>query len=255
MISRFSSTLLTSLMVVGMFFSTGAKAQLESEPDTGSRIAKDAQEMQKTKVRVLMKDVARCVYVKHPDLVLRLLQSSDAGAVDFDRLGFKEGDFLKRFSLSTCLSRSMDRGMSLAQLRLNATVLRSALAEEAYLSARRRTPGIIPEGQPETLLNRYFTSSDNSANSRAFGAFTDCVVYKAPQEADAVLRTQPGSQQEKGAVRALIPALSSCIVKDQEMTLTESGIRTIVADGLWSRNHYGAMADGETTAAATPAED
>lgn len=254
MTPKISTPFLASLMMVGMCFPIIAEAQLAPEPQTGSRFAKAAEQIEQTKLRIMMKDMARCVFSKQPNLVRKLLQSSDVGGVDFERLGVSEPNLIKRFPLSTCLVRSMDDQVSTAQLNLNTTTLRSVLAEEVYLS-EYNTPIEIPDGQSETLANRYFTPSDNNAKSAAFGAFTDCVVYKSPQDADAVLRTRPGSEQEKTAVRALIPALSACIIKDQEVTLTEAGIRTIVADGLWSRSHYGSMAICDSTAVGTPAED
>ncbi len=80
--------------------------------------------------------------------------------------------------------------------------------------------------------------------------FADCITFADVTGADALLRTGPATNDEGAAVRKLMPALSACVVAGQNLALTPSSIRSVVADGMWSRYHYGTKIVAAATAGA-----
>ncbi|MXP42379.1 hypothetical protein GRI75_12085 [Altererythrobacter soli] len=215
--------------------------QPEPYKRTGSRIAKPVEQLDAGGARQMLKGVARCVYHDQPDTVERYLRSSDPLAVDYASFGIAQADVIKEFDLPACMNETKAAFQLRTSMRMSGPAFRVALAEEAYLG--RHTDALkLPADGPEMLTNRFFVQAASMPQAQALGAFADCVVFHAPAEADDMLRTAPGTKAESDAARALVPALSECLVAGREVRLDEKGIRDIVADGLWSRSHYGQTA-------------
>lgn len=223
-------------------FSTPAFAQddnelLESEQRVGSRIAKGPETVRADLVRKMQKGLARCIYRRHQELADRYLLSSDPINVDFELLGIEIRDLHDKFSLSKCLSDAMRENQSTVSMKFDLRLFRPLLAEEAYLD-RNRQPLLLSADADEFLSDRIFVSTGDLARAKGVAAFADCVVYHAPADSDALLRTGPASVDENEAVRKLVPGLSKCLVEGQEVSLTPLRIRTLVAEGLWARSHH-----------------
>lgn len=242
MIARSVPFAYVALVVAGLVSASPAFAQLEPYTPTGSRVARGPEAVDPKLARRMQKDIGRCVYSRHPELADRFLQSSDLNGADFHRLGVPAEDLRDDFSMGDCLGWAMTASQSEASLSIRFSGLRTLLAEEAYLD-RHDGPLILPEGSEEFLSSRFFSAPLESEDSRMVSMFADCVIFNAAAEADKVLRTAPASDEESAAVRALVPALSGCLMEGQELELTAASVRAIVADGLWSRSHYGASAN------------
>lgn len=215
-------------------------SELEPKAVTGSRILQKPEQLDIDLVRVMQKDFGKCIYRKEAVLADRFLLFSDPVSVDFDALGFEVEDLedlIEKFSMSDCLNATMRANQSETLLKFDMRLLRPLLAEEAYLEAFD-TPFMLPEDAPEFVIERVFVTSNNLQKAKSLGAFSDCVVYQSVSEADALLRSRPSSSQEMKSIKALIPALSACVVDGQEVKLTPASIRSIVAEGLWTRSYY-----------------
>ena len=62
--------------------------------------------------------------------------------------------------------------------------------------------------------------------------FSNCVVAAAPDDADALLRTEIRSTAERAAFRRLVPVLGPCLPKGLKMQLDVAWLRAVVAEGL-----------------------
>ena len=117
---------------------------------------------------------------------------------------------------------------------LNDASLRSLLAEEAYL-AKFKSAAALPEGAVENSDRHYVAIGEAKAKAEGLGAYSDCLTFRDTAGADAVMRTMPGSPEERQAARALAPVLGACLTQGQTISLTPTNIRAILADGLWNR--------------------
>lgn len=229
---------IAAVMAVELLAVPAAFAQRpEPYTRTGSRIAKDPETLGSGPARQIVKDMARCVHRRNPELAERFLKASDPRTVDYESLGFVAGEAPRILDMEKCKGETRLGYELRSMMRMSTPLFRMALAEESYL-ARNSRPITISEDSEEILSNRYFVLDADIEQKRALGAFADCTVFHAPAEADRLLRTTPGSQQEVAAAQALVPALSQCLVEGQEVALDVKGIREFAADGLWSRSVY-----------------
>ncbi len=236
-------------LCIGTALSTptmGQERPTELEPETrlGSRIAQKPETMDLDAARQMRKHFARCIYERHAKLADRYLVSSDPTDVDFDMLGIGSDDLHDQFSLSECLTRAMTINQSKVLMRFDQRLLRPLLAEEAYLKQNKQALSLTTDAEIY-LSGRRFVSASMDTRAKALGAFADCVIYQAPAVSDAMLRAKPASSDESKAVQALVPALSACIVEGQQVSLTADTIRSLVAEGLWARSHYGSVTTGD----------
>jgi hypothetical protein len=233
---------------------TARQAELKPYVPTGSRIAQNPSEVNEELARKIRKKFAACVYNRNEDRSVRFLQSSDpSGAIDFQKLGWKGSAMSKRLSMSHCLGRAMTSSQSQLLMQIQESSLRNLLSEEAYL-ANHKVPFEISEGSDEMLPARLYIEAETLDKAKTIGAFSDCVVYRASAEADAILRTDPASEEEAVAAKALIPTLSVCLDEGQKLEFTIASIRSYAAEGLWSRSEYGGKkkAAGSWTSATSP---
>lgn len=236
--------------VAASLLAAGAAAQaqdLPPVPETGTRLKPRMTEVDADKVRKMEREFAECVYDEDPERVDRLLSRTDYLTFDFALLDVADFEQMKEaYDLEDCLGEASRNWRLYTTMHIPAESIRSLLTEASYIDRYRR-PIEIPEGAPEFLPNRFVVPGANMERARVMGAFTDCIVYAAPAESDALLRTTPASNREKEAVQALIPAIGGCLVAGNELTLTVPNIRGLVADGLWARSVYGAAGQAEAS--------
>lgn len=211
-----------------------AHAQLEPTTQLGSRIPVKPTVVDPVRAGIVKKGFARCLYTKNGTKTPTLLENSDPVTVDFSKMKMPSDDIGKYLGMGTCLGDQADGTQSALGFRFSPTQLRSMLQEEAYLGAYKKPP-TLPAGSVESVQRSYFSDGDKLRLAQGLGAYSDCLVFNDTKNADAVLRTMPGSKEERAAAQALGPTLGACLVQGQSMTLTPASIRGFVADGLWAR--------------------
>src|SRR3546814_919182 len=110
---------------------------------------------------------------------------------------------------------------------------RSMMLEEAYLARFKTVPALSEDASEIVADRRYITEGSTSA--RALGRFADCLAFRDAAGADALLRTMPGSADERQAARAMAPALGASLTRGQTLSLNTANVRAFAADGLWTR--------------------
>lgn len=206
-------------------------------PQTGSRIPTPSQLLQRDLLRRMNRDLAECVLARRPKEVAALLAQSDQEEFNYAALGYDQSAINKKLALDSCLGDVMSDQYALVTLRFDRAVLRGNLAEVSYLASHRQ-PLAKSDTWTETIASRMIVPAESQATARAKGDFSDCIVFHDPVGADAVLRTKVASEAESAAVKALVPALSSCLNQGSRLELTPDAIRRYAASGLWARAHY-----------------
>lgn len=186
--------------------------------------------------RYVGKGMPLCLYEQWRGRSARLLESSDPVTINFSRAGLVNSDDTMAIP-ATCLGAMKAGGLKEFDMGGLGPV-RSLLAEDAYLAANDR-PLSIPQGAQEAVERSFVAQGEELQQARALAAFADCVTYHAPVESDALLRTGRATPEEYAAVNTLAPTLGQCLTQGQNLSLTASRVRALVADGLWSRSHYG----------------
>ncbi|MEC7817920.1 MAG: hypothetical protein VX454_04570 [Pseudomonadota bacterium] len=212
-------------------------SELEPEVPTGSRIPLKPVVLADDKTRNLMKDFGRCIYIKNPSLAEKVLLQSDPTNLDLNRIGLGGDQLFKKFGLNSCLGTTMAIDHSDARFRFSSDMLRTMLAEEAYLDNNKQAITIAADAT-EMVGERAFFGDKPNSRARSLAGFSDCVVFHGTEDADALVRSRPASAGEMSAVQALIPAISACLYEGDKIDLTPASIRGYVADGLWTRSYY-----------------
>jgi hypothetical protein len=212
----------------------GSAGRIRSEADTGSRIRIKPVAEDPARVGHMIKGVARCVYQGNGRKADKLLATSDTGSLSGKEFGFRSSGQDDAFGISECMSYQTTGTELKLQLRFSLPRIRAMMAEEAYLK-RFSSPPALPAGAAEDAQRAFFSTGKDLLRARGLAAFADCVVFKNTAAADAVLRTPPGTMEERTAAKGLAPVLGPCLVQGQEIALTPIAIRAIVADGLWAR--------------------
>lgn len=211
-----------------------AQAQLEPTTQLGSRIPVKPTVVDPVRAGIVKKGFARCLFVKNGAKASTLLENSDPVTVDFSKIKMPGDDVGKYLGMETCLGDQADGTQSALGYRFSPIQLRTMLQEEAYLAAHKKPPA-LPAGSAEPVQRNYFSDGDKLSAAQGLGGYSDCLVFNDTKNADAILRTMPGSKEERVAAKALGPTLGACLVQGQSLTLTPSSIRGFVADGLWTR--------------------
>ena len=215
---------------------------MEGTSETGTALNREPEEVEDTaKVNRYSKAVANCIHNRAAGQVDRMLENSDPLAIDMDAADVRWGRF--RTLIEECMGQRMHEfdndpllariGMSFSESRLRALLL-----EEAYLSANTVAP-VIAEGASEQANRSFVSGGDDLVSAQGLAGFADCVVYRDARQADALLRTEPGSDDELGAARRLAPTLGACLLEGQSIEFTPGSIRSLAADGLWARTALG----------------
>lgn len=212
----------------------GAQAQLEPTTQLGSRIPVKPEAMDPVRAGVVKKGFARCLYERNSAKAPILLENSDPMSLDYSKVEMPDDNIGKYLGMANCLGDQADGTQSAIGFRFSPSQLRAMLQEESYLAANRKAP-TLPSGSEELVQRDYVSQGDKLHTARSLGAFADCLTFRDTRNADAILRTTPGSKNEMAAATALAPTLGACLTEGQSLSLTPSSIRGFVADGLWNR--------------------
>lgn len=212
----------------------GSAGRIRPEAETGSRIRTKPVAENPERIGQMIKGVGRCVYQGNGRKADNLLATSDTESLSGKEFGFRSSGQDDQFGISDCMAYQTIGTELKTQLQFSMIRIRAMMAEEAYLK-RFGAPPALPVGAVEDAPRTYFSTGPNLAKARSLAAFADCVVFRDTRGADAVLRTPPGTMEERKAAMALAPVLGPCLVQGQEVALTPIAIRAIVADGLWAR--------------------
>lgn len=210
------------------------RAQSRSVAPIGSNIAKPIPPSTKREKVAMFDGFGKCVLRSHPEFVAKFVRYSDFRSVDEDAMGMKIEDFLKLPSVENCLTNEMSDESSSIKMTIRRSLMRSKFAEALYLQSHEQSPVLAP-GSIEPVQRKYISTGDELGKAQGMAQFADCIVFADTQGADALLRTDPGSPKELAAARALAPILGKCLVEGQSLALTPTNIRSLAADGLWTR--------------------
>lgn len=218
--------------------------RVDGEFQTGSRDRQRFKPLDADHAGQIDKEFARCVYRRNKDAVWEMLANSNALEIDTDvQLGvifredkpdrMEQAKLAKMYRVEECLGIASGAGRTM-QSRISATRFRSMMAEEAYLASHKRPP--VLSGNAEKSLPRFHSKDAVSAATvDGMAALVDCLTFTEAEKADALLRTPPGSSDERSAAIALAPTLGSCMTQGQTFKMTPLTIRALVADGMWAR--------------------
>lgn len=204
---------------------------MQPEAQIGTRFLKNPTEVNPREAGLERKNFARCVYGRIPDRVDKLLENSDPEGIEYYAADTTQDRFWQQIRRDFC-GQLNSAVADTRQLTMSNTAFRSMMLEEAYLARVKEAPA-LPAGATEQVDRRYMT--EGSEPARALGQFADCIAFRDTAGADALLRTMPGSEEEKAAARAMAPALGACLARGQTLSLNTSNVRAFAADGLWTR--------------------
>lgn len=219
------------------------RAQLEPTAPGGSLIKRKPATMDPKRQGVLMKSFSRCVYGRKTDDMRKLLQHSDPAAIDHAKAETDKLAMGPESLIADCLSRCFDTETLSIQVNFSHDRLRVLMLEEDYLARVMAAPTVNPAVAP---ARHYVATGDDLVRAQAIARFSDCVIARDVAGADVLVRTMPGSDDERSAARALAPALGACLLSGEQMKLNAASVRTYAVEGLWARFANGATeASGE----------
>ncbi|TMM49992.1 hypothetical protein [Qipengyuania marisflavi] len=210
----------------------------ESDLATGTRFKRLPENVARDESRMMQKRIVKCSVYRNKDLARQILINSDPVTIDFVALDVDKDDLMDELDISDCIGRSMKNSTYRMQMRFQYQTLRALMAEEVYLMDFNAPPA--PAATAGTAVSG--RSKDRLVHPRAeqIAGLADCLVFHGPAAADALLRSTIASDAEHEAIEALYPALQSCGMNStEEVVLDYSMVRQVIADGLWTRSHYG----------------
>lgn len=178
------------------------------------------------------KGLAQCYYRFERLRMESLLKNSDPVSVNMDKVLNRDTFF--SYEMNKCNQKVFDRVKKIDAFRSTPLQMRSMYQEEVYLAANRIVPKIA-NSETEKVDRTFISVGEELNTAQQIAGIADCIVFRNPAEADWVLRTMPGTDEEIAAAKALSPALRECLPQGQTFKLNHQNIRTLVADGLWTR--------------------
>lgn len=242
-----------SCAILAAVVAVPASAQRTFDPERvdksaiGSRFKLAEVPVEHDKMRVFQKRIAKCAAIGNRKNARELLEKSDPERIDYDELSKEYDVFMEEFGIGRCIGRAMPASARMMRINFSGKTMRNLMAEEIYLYDNKK-PIEIGEGEPEQLPNRYYTGGGPYMMAKIPAELADCIVHREPGKAHALLKSTPASKKEKAAAEALYPVVSDCLPgEDDEVSFSLAQLRAYVADGLWSRSHYGKLASGSVT--------
>jgi hypothetical protein len=162
---------------------------------------------------------------------MALLAHSDILTVDLPAAGIR--NVVKELDMERCLGEQTLIDERALGLTFGRDVLRDLMAEEAYLANNPVTPR--PPADANSLRLNLLSTGSYRMTAQGLATFADCSVLRDLSGADALLRTIPGSDQERDAAAALAPVLGACLVAGQTIALKPANIRALIAYAMWTR--------------------
>jgi hypothetical protein len=205
---------------------------MQPEAQIGTRFLKKPTEVNPREAGIERKNFGRCVYSRLPDRVDKLLENSDPEGIEYFGAGESQERFWQAIGKDNFCGGLNSAVSERRQLSMSNSAFRSLMLEEAYLARFKQVPA-LPSDATEAANRRYMT--EGATTARSLGLFADCLVFRDVAGADALLRTMPGSDEEKQVARAMAPSLGACLVRGQTLSLNTANVRAFAADGLWTR--------------------
>ena len=172
---------------------------------------------ERAQAQAVMRGFAQCV-VRGDPASAKAVMMTTAGSAE------ERAIFMK---MASSRARCLPKG----QLRMKGNWMRGALAEQLYLQSYPAP--VTTAAQPDAPLPTTATSSKDGP----YHAYADCVVARNAPAADAVVRAQPGSTQEKTALGQTMPTLSSCLAggEGEQHAVDRAMLRGYLAESLYRR--------------------
>lgn len=218
-------------LVTAVLTAAPAAAQFKPETHTGSMIPVAPHALQEKDAGAVRKRFAECLYRADKSKVAALLAHSDARTVDLD--GARIKNVRTELGMEDCLGDEMMPSELTLGLRFAPDSLRDLMAEETYLTNHRTAPVLASDAKP--LTPTILPADLQPATTSAVAEFGDCTVRADTADADKLLRTMPGSDNERLAAAALAPALGKCLTGGQTIAFSPGNIRALIAYAMWSR--------------------
>jgi hypothetical protein len=207
--------------------------RLDPYTPTGSNIRQTPTVIQGREKTRLLLAFSKCVQTTTPRKVDFYLRHSDGLMI-----GAEVGNVVEYLRLPFCMGRVAPANMIQGLMRIDPRLLRSWLAEQAYLAENPNFTPVPADALPAPERN-YYAPPERLADARAVGALSDCMVANDAAGADRLVRTAWDSNEEASAAQALAPALGACMRAGQKLTLKPENIRGWAAQGLWQRYEAG----------------
>ncbi len=248
------------MMAAASLLAAPLSAQRDFDPErvdrsaVGSRFKISEVSVDQAKMRVFQKRIAKCSALGNRKNARELLAKSDPVTIDYDELSKDYSEFLEELDIGRCIGRAMPASARMMRVNFSGKTMRNLMAEEIYLFDNKQ-PLVIGAEEPEMLPNRYYAGGGEYMMAKIPAELSDCIVYRASADAHAFLKTTPASKKELAAAEELYPVVSDCLPgEDSEVSFTLAQLRAYVADGLWSRSHYGKLASGTVSVAGEGSE-
>lgn len=124
-------------------------------------------------------------------------------------------------------------------IEFTATALRGATAEGAYLKAFPTRPdgALLSSGQaavPVSWIEAY-RKSPEIGPGLALHMTASCIVDAALGEADALVRSVPGSPEEGSGFDAVVTHVGPCVNQGRSFSVTKASLRALLAEALYDR--------------------
>lgn len=223
------------LVAMALLLASGqeANAQIKPEAPVGSLIKRKPHTVGDAYAGAAIKSFARCAYRRRPAMAAKLMLHSDPMAIDHDRAEVSKIYERPQTALRECLGQQLRPEASTIELQIAPERLRILMMEEDYLARMPKASKVDPTAMPPSRA--YVAIGDDLPKAQAIARFSDCIVMRDAVAADALLRTMPGSDDERSAARAMAATLGSCLLQGEQMKLTPKAVRTYAVEGLWAR--------------------
>jgi hypothetical protein len=220
-----------SACMIALIAAGAAHAQVDPDIEVGSKIPRRSKEADPVTAG-LTRDLYRdCTYSPNRTAMDFFLAQSDPGSADLKAAGINGRKLFDANSLRDCFVA--EGRQARVELRMRNEDFRYIMLEGAYLYAVRQLPAGYANKVPAP---RTFVSKNAELGAaRPLAALADCIAEQDPVGADAILRTPSGTDKERAAAKALVPALSACMVAGRQYELKAANIRAFAADGMWQR--------------------
>ncbi len=170
--------------------------------------------------------LAACLAQSRPDLARELLQAASPAAVTAPLSGLIEN--------SRCLSQAFgEQQFSPSDEALSQPTLRGNLAEQLLLKQSAAVAGLQPLPlQQKRYLRPWFAATGRHP---AVDEMAACMADTDPAQIAALIKTEPGSADERAAFAPMSPALTKCLSAGTELDVDRQAIRAALADALYQR--------------------